>query len=291
MKTTISSVLTGVMLVVFSATSAFPQAPVEKALLWEISGKNIKQPSYLYGTLHILCGSELVVSEKLKDRFKSTQQLYLELDMDDPTMMLATIQGMALKDNVTLKSLFEPPDYKLVSDYFTKNVKVSLETFDKMKPFFVQTLLAVTMMNCPQASWEGELVKMAEGQKIETLGLETVQEQIAVMDKIPYKEQVAALVDLVKDEAKAKKELETLKKNYFDQDIAALEKMMENSPELGQYGEAFLKNRNELWVPIIEKAATAKPTFFAVGAGHLGGANGVIALLRKAGFKVVPVAQ
>ncbi|MBI4472819.1 MAG: TraB/GumN family protein, partial [Acidobacteria bacterium] len=166
-----------------------------------------------------------------------------------------------------------------------------LDSFAQMKPFFLYTLLYASMMNCPLASWETSLQKMAQEQKVEILGLETIQEQIAVIDKVPYKEQAAALVDFVKDDGKAKKELETGKKQYFEQDIVGLELLLQKTPEMGKYGETFLKNRNERWVPIIEKAAAAKPTFFAVGAGHLGGADGVIALLRKAGYTVAPVQQ
>ena len=62
------------------------QAPTEKKLLWEITGKNISTPSYLYGTIHVLCPQDLVVTEQIKQKFDATQQLYLELDFDDPSI-------------------------------------------------------------------------------------------------------------------------------------------------------------------------------------------------------------
>lgn len=49
--------------------------------------------------------------------------------------------------------------------------------------------------------------------------------------------------------------------------------------------------RNQLWLPRIEKMALEKPTFFAVGAGHLGGKNGIIMLLRKQGYIVEPITK
>ena len=51
----------------------------------------------------------------------------------------------------------------------------------------------------------------------------------------------------------------------------------------------MLNNRNNNWIPVIAAATKEKPTFFAVGAAHLGGEKGVISLLRKKGFKVTPI--
>ena len=51
----------------------------------------------------------------------------------------------------------------------------------------------------------------------------------------------------------------------------------------------LLTDRNREWIPSMEEMAQEKPTFFAVGAGHLGGPEGIIILLRKAGYKVEAV--
>jgi uncharacterized protein YbaP (TraB family) len=65
----------------------------------------------------------------------------------------------------------------------------------------------------------------------------------------------------------------------------------EKSPNVmsSKYIDIMLKNRNQNWISRIEKIAKAKPTFFGVGAAHLGGQDGVITLLRKAGFTVEAV--
>jgi uncharacterized protein YbaP (TraB family) len=47
-----------------------------------------------------------------------------------------------------------------------------------------------------------------------------------------------------------------------------------------------LKKRNQNWIPVMGRMMAEKPTLFAVGAGHLGGKSGVVALLRKAGYRV-----
>ena len=65
---------------------------------------------------------------------------------------------------------------------------------------------------------------------------------------------------------------------------------MDNSEwDFNGYEDILLANRNAAWIPIMEKAMQTKPTFFAVGAGHLGGEKGVLSLLKKQGFVVRPV--
>ena len=65
----------------------------EKTLLWEVTGKNIKAPSYLFGTIHIMCPGDLKVSEVLKQKFSTTQQLFLELKMDEFGMMMEMMKS------------------------------------------------------------------------------------------------------------------------------------------------------------------------------------------------------
>jgi uncharacterized protein YbaP (TraB family) len=55
------------------------------------------------------------------------------------------------------------------------------------------------------------------------------------------------------------------------------------------FEEELLDKRNAAWIPVIEKAAREKATFFAFGAGHLGGDKGVINLLRRSGYTVRPL--
>ena len=57
------------------------------------------------------------------------------------------------------------------------------------------------------------------------------------------------------------------------------------------YEDVLLYTRNKNWIPIMEEKMKAHKTFFAVGAGHLGGKNGVIDLLKKAGYKLTPLSQ
>src|SRR5678809_1745087 len=66
----------------FAALITNAQTLLEKTLLWQITGPGINAPSYLYGTIHLMCPHDIVVSTELRARFYKTKQLFLELDMD-----------------------------------------------------------------------------------------------------------------------------------------------------------------------------------------------------------------
>lgn len=113
---------------------------------------------------------------------------------------------------------------------------------------------------------------------------------MAVFDSIPYADQAKMLVTLMDSLPQARQEFSKMVEVYKKQDLAGLYSMtLESDFEMENQQEVLLTSRNKRWIPIIEKQVAEKPTFVAVGAAHLGGEEGVIALLRKQGFSVVPV--
>jgi uncharacterized protein YbaP (TraB family) len=264
----------------------------QKSLLWKISGNGLKEASYLYGTIHITCDATL--DKPTLEALKQTAQLYLELDMDDDSMQMKMLQGMLMKDGKTMKSMVSEEDYKMLDAYFNEKLKMGIAMFNTIKPAMISTLLLPSMMDCPMQSVETELMNVTKTQNEEVYGLETIEEQMAVFDAIPYQVQMDELVKAVRDKfASDKKELDQMYAVYKTKDIDALQKMtMESDNKItSDFQDALLNNRNANWIAKIEAIAKEKPTFFGVGAGHLGGEKGVIALLRKKGYKVEAVLQ
>lgn len=262
----------------------------ESSLLWKISGNGLKEPSYLFGTIHITCDATL--ADKVKTALDKTQQLCLELDMDDPTMQVEMMNSMMMQNGVTMKSLAKPEDFKAVDAFLTANVGFSAEMLNTVKPFMVTAMLYPKMLNCEMQSVEAELIKIAKAQKEEVIGLETVGEQLAVFDAIPYQEQMNELVITAKDNMQRDKaELVEMMTLYKSENVEAMIAFTEKSPNVmtSKYSDVLLKKRNQNWISRMTAIATNKPTFFGVGAAHLGGKDGVIALLRKAGFTVEAV--
>ena len=263
----------------------------EKSLLYEISGNGLSQPSYLYGTIHIICKDDFVMTEVTKQKFSEAQQVYLELDMDDPKIMPEMMKSMYMTDGSTLKTLMSEADYQKVSQFFKDSLKTNIEMLDKMKPFVLSSMTIPKLIACPSQSYEETFLKMAQKDNKEVLGLETVEEQFDALDKMGMKKQAdLMLVKMIENWNDGKQELKQLIKDYKNQDVEAMYEDMTKSKTMDtQFEEDLLVSRNKNWISKIQKIIKEKSTFFAVGAGHLGGKKGVITLLRNEGFTVKAV--
>ena len=262
-----------------------------KSLLYEISGNGVLQPSYIYGTIHIICKDDFVMTDVTKQKFGTSQQVYLEIDMDDPSMMSEMQKSMMITDGSTLKTLMSETDYQKVKTFFNDTLKTNLDMLVKMKPFVSSMMTVPKIMSCPTQSYEETFVKMAKEQQKEILGLETIGEQFGALDKMGMKKQAdLMLVKMVENWNEGKVTLKNMIKDYKNQDVdLLLEDMMKSKTMDSEFEKDLLQTRNNNWIPKIAKIAVEKPTFFAVGAGHLGGEKGVISLLRKQGFTVKAV--
>ncbi len=263
------------------------QVPVENSLLWEISGRGLAKPSYLFGTIHLICPTDFSLSDSLKSTLSRTQQVALEMDMDDPGMMAGMMKTMNMTAGNELKKLVTEQEYQRLDRFFKDSVHVGLTMFERAKPFVLMGPLFNTVLDCQPQSYEMALVELAGKQKSEVIGIETLEEQMAIFDTIPYKDQAKMLLTLIDSLPSARKEFKSLVALYKTQNINELYGMTLKS-EFGMEGneEVMLFARNQKWIPRIRRIASAKPTFFAVGAAHLGGERGVIALLRREGFVV-----
>ncbi|MFB0907938.1 MAG: TraB/GumN family protein [Spirosomataceae bacterium] len=269
-------------------STAFAQQ--DKGLLYEISGNELTKPSYVFGTFHIMCAEDYLMSEIIKQKFTATEQVVLELDMDDPQMMVQMQQQMFMKDGKSLKDLLSKEDYDEVDNYFTDSLKIPFQMLDKVKPFALTSMLYPKILGCPIQSFEMDFVKLGKAEKKEILGLETVTDQMGVFDAIPYQKQAEDLVGAIEDMDDSKAEFDKLVATYKTEDIDAIAKIIaEEDNGYAEYTDILLNNRNQNWIAKISDFAKKKSTFFAVGAGHLGGKEGVVNLLREAGYTVKAV--
>ena len=260
-------------------------------LFWKVSGKDLKKPSFLYGTFHLLCEEDIHMSDPLMNAISAVDTIYMEMDMDDPTMMLSAMMYMNMKDGKTLKDLYSPEEYKRLESYFSDSLKMPMMLFQKMKPYFLVALLYPRMMDCPTPSGvEQEIIKLAKDAKKEINGLETMQLQASVFDSIPYEWQARELMNNIDSFPKYKKEFDGMVKMYKNQQMDAVEKTISKSEFGGEeYSEFLLGNRNRNWVEQLSTKMNKSSLLVAVGAGHLPGKDGLIDLLRKEGYTVEPL--
>lgn len=263
----------------------------EKSLLWRISGKQLANPSYLFGTIHMICGTDYLWTDSMKHSLDESKEVCMEMDMDDPSLAMQVAAGMMDLSGKQLKEYFTPEQYTKVEKYVKDSLGMGLEMFQMMKPVVLLPLLASKGTGCDNpVSYELKIMEEAKEQKKEITGLETAQEQLEVMNSIPSDSLVAELVEMAEGKSKDDEVLyDRMVTAYKAQDLPTLYELIKKSGELGGEWNAFLDDRNKKWISRMESKMKKQRTFFAVGAGHLYGNVGVINLLRKAGYTVEPV--
>ena len=258
------------------------------SLLWEISGKGLSSPSYLFGTFHLMCKSDIKFSESLKTAVKNTDETWMEMDLDDPATMLSALFVMKMNDDKKLSDLYTADEYMRLETFFRDSLNTSLRMFKNMKPAFLEAMLYTKMLPCKtvQGVEEG-LMKLAKENKKEIKGLETMAFQASVFDSIPYTNQAKELLKNIDSLNSYRKYFDTMVMVYKSQRLDEIEKLFSKS-EFGmdENRDLLLDNRNLNWVGQLKPIMKKNSVFIAVGAGHLVGEKGLIELLRKEGYTV-----
>ena len=260
----------------------------DNSLLWEVSGNGLDSASYIFGTFHLLCKEDIHLSAQLKQALKNSREVYLELDMDDPSVLLGGLTLMNMKDGKKLEDLYTPAEFKRLNSFFQDSLHIPLMMFESMKPAFLESMLYPKLMPCKTMSGvEAEVMQLAAKHKKEIRGLETMEFQASVFDSIPYDEQAKELLKTIDSLDTYKLFFDTMMNVYKSQQIKKIEELF-NKSEFGMedHQELLLNRRNANWVAQLKVIMKKDRVFVAVGAGHLVGEKGLIGLLRKAGYTV-----
>lgn len=265
-------------------------------LLWKISGNGLEKPSYLFGTIHLLCADDAVLSENMKKAIAGADEVYFEVDMDNLLDMFGAFTKMKMKGDTSLHDLLEEAEYSRVKNYFEeKGSQIPFSMLEKFKPILAASMLQSGSLPCDNtAVMEQVIMQQAKENDKRIKGLETMAFQAGILDSIPYKVQAKQLLEYVDAAGKAKEgedtELSEMWKAYNDQDLKKLEDLMiKGDIGINNYTDLLLYRRNSNWVSQLKNLLPGKSLVVAVGAGHLPGDKGVINLLRKAGYTLTPV--
>jgi uncharacterized protein len=245
-------------------------APVQKlanTVLWEITGKGLKTPSYLFGTMHILCAQDAKISDTLQAAIDKSEVIYFEVDMDNTAELMGLFKYIRMKDNKKLSDLMTAEEYERVKTYFSES-KMPCETKNGMEEVIMQEV---------------------KKQQKPINGLESIAFQASVFDSIPYTEQARELLQTIDSSDKEDSSTLRMLEVYRSQDLDAIEQLTAQEEGLSAYLDLFLYHRNAKWIPTIEAAIQKSPTLIAVGAAHLPGTKGLIQLLVKAGYQLRPM--
>jgi uncharacterized protein YbaP (TraB family) len=271
----------------------FSQTP--KTLLWKISGNGLKKPSYLFGTMHILCADDARLSDSLLAVIAHVDEVYFEVKLDMNIMsMLGMMKYMKMNDGKKLSDLMSEKDYEKVKDYFVKRYPPMLfSMIEHYKPMMISSLIESEGMNCQkQDGMELMIMKELQNEKNDKPinGLETIEFQASLFDSIPYEEQAKDLVNYVDSSEGYKKSSLELAEVYKQQDLDKIDSLSRKGDAgMSKYMDLLLYDRNRKWAKLLAGLLPQKSLLVAVGAAHLPGDNGVIDLLRKQGYSLTPV--
>jgi uncharacterized protein len=260
-----------------------------KGLLWKIE-RGDRAPSYLFGTIHISDPRVTNLPPPVREAFTAARSFTMELILDGAGFVHMA-ETMFFNDGRTLESVLGAERYKEIQrTLLDRGLPVS--DLNRKKPWVV-----VLMMSGPGRgglALDMQLQVSATLQEKPTHGLETMQEQLAVFNGLSIEDQVSMLNSTLRYHREMEKMLETMVQAYLARDLNRIMAIMDSASADDRRLQdtlmaRLLTQRNTRMVDRMRSRLEEGNAFIAVGAAHLPGTDGLLALLERAGWRVTPV--
>ena len=278
---------------VASVAAAAAQPRAERSFIWKTT--NDRGVVYLVGSVHMLTKDFYPLASSLEAAFKDSDLLVEEVDLAEmltPSAQFSLLAKGMLPAGQTIDKVISPATMTLVSSRL-ENLGMPLAALQQFKPWFLaMTLMAVEWQ---KAGFDAALGldkhfydrAQTEGKTVQ--GLETTEYQISRFDGMTMSQQDHFLAESLKDLDSEKASVQKLAAAWKAGDLATVERFvlqdLKDDPLMYQ---RLLVDRNRNWLPKIE-ALFGRPghAFVVVGAAHLVGPDGLLAMLKAKGIRVV----
>jgi uncharacterized protein YbaP (TraB family) len=259
----------------------------DKSILWEVSGKGLKQPSFLYGTIHLQDKRVFSFDKTVTKIFDTSSAYAMEVNMDDVDAVKLAKSFMLEKP---LNEILEATKYQKLDSLMKLRTGGGVGMYNNMKPFFMagELIKAYEHQDMP-FPLDIDFFKKAKKKKKKLIGIEKIGEQLAAVNKMTIDEQADMIIEGLLDCKKSMDLYDKMVQVYLKQDIAALGELMKDTTLPKSFETALLTDRNKVMAHRIDSIIQIQSTFNAFGAGHLYGKDGVIELLKQKGYTVKPV--
>ena len=275
-----------------------------EALLWKIEYGD-RPPSYLFGTVHLTDERISDHSPTLLAALSGSRRLVLEIDDFSPDSFLKAFararELIMFTDRRRLDQLLTGEEYSKVSGILQRS-GFPPEVAGAVRPWVATLLMALS--DCEQSrmrtgllSLDAKLARHAQSLGIGVAGLETVELQLRAMASVPEADQIAILKAALRTYDRIDDIIETTVQLYLGRQTGAIWPLqLVLAEQVGVSPEAFVSLEQSLLATrnlgMRESAArhlAEGGAFIAVGALHLPGRHGLVALLREAGYTVTAV--
>jgi uncharacterized protein YbaP (TraB family) len=248
---------------------------------------------WLVGSLHLLTADAYPLPKAMEDAFARADTLVEEIDINeasDPKLAALILSKAMYPSGMTLSGQVSKETHALLTGWLARS-GLTAATFELMKPWMVA--LTIQSLALQQIGFDAALgldkyfsdASTRAGKRF--IALETAAEQIEFLDRLSPRTQDLMLRESIEAVQKELDEIKTLMSAWRTGDAATVERLavasMADSPEVYR---SLLVDRNRRWMPAIEACASTRRCFIVVGAAHLVGPDGLIALLRQQGYTV-----
>ncbi len=262
-----------------------------KSLLWAINEPGAKDTSYLYGTIHSRDARAFRLQDSTLILFDRCNMVAGELELDETKKMDPTVtNAMFLPNGSALDKLYSKRDYREVIAMLKEKLGPLAPLCTKVRPFYTIAMLSEMELGNDSAQVLDAYFQeraIDRGQKV--VGLETINEQLAAVEKIPLREQAKLLYKMVLIDT-GSTNMNAAMAAYNAHDLDALMKVVDRDGLPEHADKALLHERNERMAERLDKHIQTKHRVFAaIGAAHLSGEKGVLELMRAKGYDVRPV--
>jgi len=281
---------------------ARPDVPHGAGLLWQVD-KTGQEPSFIFGTMHVSDREIRDVAAPVEEAFARATQAAFELVSEEDRKkeeLKLFVEAAVLSGKETLAELLDDETYaqllRIAADRRPSRVYLGKIHLSRFKPWFAMMVVSgfddgprsVSPFSLSLDDWLEDRAKK-EGKRV--VGLETVDEQLAVFNGMTLGDQVALLKERL-DDYDNWYGYRTSKELYLSGDTAMFYGILQRQLDrlepgvAARFAERFLNGRNRIMVeralPLMEKGST----FVAVGALHLPGEEGLLSLLEQEGYTV-----
>lgn len=260
-----------------------------QSMLWKVSGKKMKAPSYLYGTIHIQDARVASFDTTVLNTLNRCEAFAVEVLLDEIDMR-GIQKAMMMPEGKSLNTLLSQEDFALLDSICKAKLGISAIFMNGMKPFFVSsTLEQLDLRQDAEDALDLFLLKKAREYGKVCYGLEEYMDQIRAIDAISLKEQADMLSQMLHDTAQVSQDFEDMLEAYLRFELDSLAAMTQDTALPKKFEKVLVSDRNVTMVKRFLTISGEHTVFCAVGAAHLAGTKGIIALLRKKGYTVEPV--
>ncbi len=270
-----------------------------ESIFWKIEHPDIKKPSYLFGTYHLINNGFLDEDAKKVNKVYGKASTIVVESLADTENETEIISRYIFSDTSLVKSL-SAKDYRLVDSIFYLRIKDSLKSYDDFKPMIIAIIIGIEYHNQyleNNGNYEGTPIdlyiqKQAQADGKEVVGLESLDESYGYsIDSVSIEDQLELLVNSSIHDSAMYRIAGIMYETYRVNDLIRLLAIADYYDKLvNDVGnEYLLVGRNLLWLPRLEKQLQKGNVFVAVGSLHLPGEQGLVNLLREQGFVLTPL--